>query len=485
MSFNFYQFPDVEQEVIDYVLADESSRAYVVPLLIEIEHECNPAILTPSLVCKVKPVKSTYEDLLREYDVREEHVILAGNTFVELEHAHITDTSTAVLTLPSGESVDLLTSPGCEIRLRPPAYGYYSVTVKHGDTDDVVVYGFVATTHVSRFGSALDQYQDASTFAWRSRRSANGSFDPDCYGDWNEELAAAVVGVLEIIDDEQWQSEQSVIVRMTSAQIVPMCRDLLDRVLEYQDGTAMGQLVGSLRDMLASAQLTGWSAGWGKLYDAVVAFERARFMSLTRVAKERLLKLLQQLLDAADLYYNDSSITDGYSQKWRSGARDQLAMELNSGIIDNPLVVSGMAFSGGTLGDWMSSLMMVSQCGDTDKSPHRIWPPSFMINPLDPSFDTVLLNGSEAATGGGFAISKNSMMPFLSGMESIETLSEVLGALLYAGIGYAGQTQMYSGDQQTSSDESKETWAGMVGALSIRSDEEPPSAGPRCSLWSV
>lgn len=31
---------------------------------------------------------------------------------------------------------------------------------------------------------------------------------------------------------------------MTSAQIVPMCRDLLDRVLEYQDGTAMGQLVG-------------------------------------------------------------------------------------------------------------------------------------------------------------------------------------------------------------------------------------------------
>ncbi|KAF4720042.1 hypothetical protein FOZ62_027624, partial [Perkinsus olseni] len=407
MSFNKYQFPDVDQEAIDCILADESSRKHLVPLLTEIQHEVNPS-QSASMVYKVKPAKSINEDLMREYDTRQEGTILAGTTFVELEHTHITDTSTATLTLPCGESVDLLTSPGYGITLRPPSYGYYSVTVRDGVAGEGSVYGFVATTHVSRFGSALDEYQDASTFAWRTRKSANGSFDPECYGEWNEDLAGAVVGVMEIMDDEQWQSEQSLIARVASAQVIPMCRDLLDRVLEYQDGTAMGQLVGSLRDMLTSAQLTGRSESWSRFHDAVVAFERARFLSLTPAARDRLLKLLQQLMDAADLYYGDANVDDGYSQKWRSGARDKLAKQLNKGIIDDPLVVSEMASSGGTLSDWMSSMVMVSQRGTVD-TPHKIWPPTFMINPLDPNLDTMLLHGSEAATGGGFAISKGPM----------------------------------------------------------------------------
>ncbi|KAF4673472.1 hypothetical protein FOL47_010525 [Perkinsus chesapeaki] len=439
-----YRFPDVDEEVIECILADESSNKHVIPLLTEIQDEVHP--VAPSLIYNLKPTDTIKEDLLCPYDPQQDRTILAGATFVELEHAHITDTSEASMVLPNGTSVSLLTSPGYGIRIRPPSFGYYTVKVVDKATGEQNLYGFVATTHVSRFGSALDEYQDAWMFAWRSQKSANGSFDPECYGTWNEELAAGVVGVMEIMDDEMWQSEQSLVARLASAQVVPMCRELLDKVLEYQDGTAMGQLVGALRDMLTSAQLTGRSQSWCRFHEAVVAFERARFRSLTKVAQDRLLSLLQQLMDDADLYYTDPTIDDSYGNKWRSGARDQLARQINNRMIDDPLVVSEMASSGGTLGDWMSSMLMVSNRGGIDK-PHRIWPPTFMVNPLDPQLDTLLLHGAEAATGGGFAISKGGMMPFLSSMESVETMSNVLSALLYAGIGYAGQTQMESQQQ--------------------------------------
>ncbi|CAE8656496.1 unnamed protein product, partial [Polarella glacialis] len=226
---------------------------------------------------------------------------------------------------------------------------------------------FMVSSSLGEFGEALDLFNDAYDWAWD--------------GGWTEDLEDAAISLLVALDDHY----ESLIARsgngggmmgepftVTSTFSGPKIRidKHLAKAIEAHDTLALGRAVASVRGFIISQSLHdmfGQKSAGGPLntsvfYEAVIAFERARFTAASAAKQTEVNGALRRLVLAADAHVADlanSRTGKGFAERWSGGLREELWQML----VDPEAVIHPLPFQqlrgggGGYVADMMASMM--------------------------------------------------------------------------------------------------------------------------------